>query len=238
MLAAAREELGELEAGLEPIGVGCEHRTLQGLGRQWVACRDQRARAQRLDHRLSGAQLGGAVQNRDRFLGFLRAEIQLSEGNQPLEVVGLAGQQKLERFARFAARRDVAVGEVHRDARLRAQHLCVVRSEPACRPHLAGCLDESATTRQNGGVLEMHPGVVRSEGDRLGVRGQRGLGLSVRQQRTGEKERIGSCRSGGFRANGSGGGEREDEAQQGNGGAQDRHQRIIAGLGLFPPAPV
>ena len=111
--------------------MGGEHRPLDRLGRERIAGGDERPGAQRLDHRLPGPQLGRAVEHLDRLARVVLAEVDLPERDQALEVVGLGGQHQLERLARLDARRVVAVGEIHRDARLGAQDLRVGRREPA-----------------------------------------------------------------------------------------------------------
>ena len=131
MLAAVRQQLGELETTLEPIGVSGEQRPLHRLRRESIPGQDECAGAEGLDHRLPRAQLGRAVEHLQRPLGVVLREVDLPESDQALEVVGLGGPNRLEGVLRFDSRRVIAIREIHCNRRLGPQHLRIERCELA-----------------------------------------------------------------------------------------------------------
>ena len=191
MKPPVRQQLRELEPAVEPVGVGCEHRPLHRLRRLGVAGLDERPRPQRLDHRLTGAQLRCPGERLDGPLRFVLTEIDLTERHEALEVVGLGDQHELEGEPGLDARARIAVGEVHGDARLGPQDLRLGRGELARDPHLHRGLFEAPGAGQDARILQADPGIFRGQRRRLGVSRECGCGLAIGQQRAAEQKGIG-----------------------------------------------
>ena len=109
------------------------------------------------------------------------------------------------------------------------------RRELARDPHLDRRLFEPPAAGQHARELEVDPGVLRGEGRRLGEGRERGLALTVREQRATEQKRVGrQIPEDPLRPPGR----RERKAGQQGGKSHAEHRGIIAGLALFPPAPI